>query len=108
MFNLKSKNRLFSCNLFNRKKRFNFFKCDLKDREYLENIFKEYKPRNEINLAAQACVRYSLENPSEYITSNLNGFFNIIDLFKEFNVDHFLYASSIPVYRGNKKITFGE
>ena len=91
-----------------KKKYFKFFKCDLKDREYLENIFKEYKPRNVINLAAQAGVRYSLENPSEYISSNLNGFFNIIDLSKEINVNHFLYASSSSVYGGNQKLPFAE
>jgi len=92
----------------NQKKHFKFIECDLKDRKSLDKIFKEYKPRKVINLAAQAGVRYSLKNPSEYISSNLTGFFNIIDLSKETNVKHFLYASSSSVYGGNEKLPFSE
>ena len=87
---------------------FNFFRYDLVDRSNLENLFKDYKPKYVINLAAQAGVRYSIENPTAYIQSNLNGFFNILDISSKYGVEHFLYASSSSVYGGNIKLPFSE
>lgn len=83
-------------------------KIDISDRSKLNNIFKKFNPDIVINLAAQAGVRYSLENPISYIESNLVGFFNIIDLSRENGVKHFIYASSSSVYGANKKIPFNE
>ena len=71
-------------------------------------IFKKYKPSVVIHLAAQAGVRYSLENPDSYIKSNVVGFNNILECCREFPLEHFLYASSSSVYGGNKKIPFSE
>ena len=92
----------------NKKLSFEFIKCSLEDRTQIENLFKKYKPEIVINLAAQAGVRYSLENPGSYIKSNLDGFFNIIDISKENQVKHFLYASSSSVYGGNEKYPYAE
>tara|TARA_B100000579_G_C22750284_1_gene813618 strand:- start:164 stop:1189 length:1026 start_codon:yes stop_codon:yes gene_type:complete len=74
----------------------------------LNNIFDEFKPKNVINLAAQAGVRYSIENPKAYIQSNLVGFNNILELCIKTNVDHFVYASSSSVYGGNKSYPYKE
>ena len=83
-------------------------KIDISDRSKLKNIFKKFSPDIVINLAAQAGVRYSLQNPSSYIESNMVGFFNIIDLSREYGVKQFIYASSSSVYGANKKIPFNE
>ena len=61
-----------------------------------------------INLAAQAGVRYSIENPYAYVQSNLVGFCNLIEESKNHNIEHFIYASSSSVYGGNKKLPFDE
>ena len=74
----------------------------------LTQICKTYKPNIIIHMAAQAGVRYSLENPSAYIQSNLVGFGNILEICKDLNVDNFLYASSSSVYGANKNIPFKE
>ena len=83
-------------------------KGDLCDIKFISRVFKEHNPRIVINLAAQAGVRYSLENPSSYINSNLVGFGNILECCKNNNIDHLIYASSSSVYGGNKKIPFSE
>ena len=90
------------------KKKSNFqFKCiDIEDYESLKNIFQDFSPDKVVNLAAQAGVRYSLENPFAYVGSNLVGFVNILELCKNFNVDGLVYASSSSVYGGNKKLPF--
>ncbi len=85
-----------------------FMKGDLCDIKFISRVFKEHNPRIVINLAAQAGVRYSLENPSSYINSNLVGFGNILECCKNNNIDHLIYASSSSVYGGNKKIPFSE
>ena len=77
---------------------FTFIKCDLEDKNNLDLIFKEHKPKKVINLAAQAGVRYSINNPSKYINSNLVGFANLLELCRSYEVEHFLYASSSSVY----------
>ncbi|MBH11170.1 MAG: capsular biosynthesis protein CpsI [Candidatus Marinimicrobia bacterium] len=81
-------------------------RISIEDNDSLKLVFKDLSPKIVINLAAQAGVRYSLENPSEYIKSNLVGFANILENSKNFEVDHFIYASSSSVYGGNKKIPF--
>lgn len=86
--------------------RFEFVKGDLADKETLENVFKDYNPDVVVNLAAQAGVRYSIENPDAYIQSNLVGFANILECCRHYPVEHLLYASSSSVYGGNEKIPF--
>ena len=87
---------------------YKFFKGDIADASFVNMIFKKYKPEVVINLAAQAGVRYSLENPSSYITSNILGFSNIIEACKNNAVKHLIYASSSSVYGGNKNLPFSE
>lgn len=85
---------------------FNFHKVDLKDKEVVDNIFETYQPTHVINLAAQAGVRYSIENPYAYVDSNLIGFMNILEACRNYPVVHLLYASSSSVYGGNKVVPF--
>ena len=87
---------------------FKFYKNDLEDIESLRKIFKENDIKYVINLAAQAGVRYSLKNPKAYINSNILGFSNILELSKDFNIKHLLYASSSSVYGGNIRMPFSE
>lgn len=87
---------------------FNFIKMDISDKVKLKQIFQEYKPSIVINLAAQAGVRYSIDNPDVYIQSNIIGFFNILEACRHFPVEHLLYASSSSVYGSNKKVPFEE
>ncbi len=91
-----------------KKIKFNFIEGDLTNRDSLISLFKQYNPRVVIHLAAQAGVRYSIENPSSYIDSNLIGFHNIIECCKEYSVENFIFASSSSVYGGNKKTPFNE
>ena len=87
---------------------FTFVKGDISDKEMILNVFQSYKPDIVINLAAQAGVRYSLENPDVYIQSNINGFFNILEGCRYYPVEHLIYASSSSVYGSNIKIPFEE
>lgn len=89
-------------------KRFKFFKLDICNKEDLKSIFERYKINKVIHLAAQAGVRYSIENPDAYIQSNIVGFMNLLELSKDFNVDHFIYASSSSVYGLNDSESFKE
>ena len=91
-----------------KEKNWQFFKIDLVDKDLLEETFQEYKPQTVINLAAQAGVRYSLENPGAYINSNIIGFYNILECCKISKVKSLLYASSSSVYGGNTNIPFSE
>ena len=84
------------------------FKIDLADQVKLEEIFKNYKPHKVINLAAQAGVRYSIENPLAYINSNIVGFANILENCRYNNVNHLVYASTSSVYGANTKMPFSE
>ena len=86
--------------------RFRFVRTDLLDKEHLSNIFGNEKFDVVCNLAAQPGVRYSLENPSAYIESNIVGFFNILECCRNFDIGHLVYASSSSVYGLNKKIPF--
>ena len=87
---------------------FEFIKADINDSPLIDNIFKTYEPSKVVNLAAQAGVRYSLENPHAYIDSNINGFMNILEACRNHKVQGLIYASSSSVYGGNKKTPFSE
>lgn len=86
--------------------KFTFIKGDLADKVAVCKVFEEKKPEIVVNLAAQAGVRYSIENPGVYIESNLIGFFNILEACRNWPVEHLLYASSSSVYGANKKVPF--
>ena len=86
---------------------FIFSKKKLKNKKNIFNIFKLRKPKKCYNLAAQAGVRYSIENPEAYLNSNLVGFINILEHGNN-DVDHFVYASSSSVYGGNVNMPFSE
>ena len=88
--------------------RFTFIKGDISDKDMLLRIFEQYKPKFVVNLAAQAGVRYSIENPDAYIQSNIIGFYNILEACRFNPVDHLVYASSSSVYGANKKVPFSE
>ena len=81
-------------------------KGSIADRELINRLFREYKFDIVVNLAAQAGVRYSIENPDVYIESNIIGFYNILEACRHNPVEHLVYASSSSVYGGNKKVPF--
>jgi UDP-glucuronate 4-epimerase len=85
---------------------FSFFKTDLADAAGLENIFKNNHFDIVVNLAAQAGVRYSLENPASYVNSNLAGFVNLLECCRHCKVKHMVFASSSSVYGANTKMPF--
>ncbi len=85
---------------------YRFLKADIADKPIIDKLFAEYKPQIVVNLAAQAGVRYSIENPDAYIMSNMMGFYNILEACRHFPVEHLVYASSSSVYGGNKKVPF--
>ena len=105
---------------------YHFIEADIADKATVDAIFSEYKPQIVVNLAAQAGVRYSIENPDAYIQSNLIGFYNILEACRhskelsssdspltshlsplsDTGVEHLIYASSSSVYGGNKKVPF--
>ncbi len=81
-------------------------KGSIADRDLIDKLFQEYKFDIVVNLAAQAGVRYSIENPDVYIESNIIGFYNILEACRHYPVEHLVYASSSSVYGGNKKVPF--
>ncbi|MGI9463503.1 MAG: SDR family NAD(P)-dependent oxidoreductase [Aestuariivirgaceae bacterium] len=81
---------------------FTFHEGDIADQAFVERTFSTRGPDRVIHLAAQAGVRYSLEQPRAYIETNLNGFFNIMEASKAAGVDHFVFASSSSVYGANR------
>ena len=91
---------------------FTFIKGNIADKELIARVFAEYKPQIVVNLAAQAGVRYSIENPDAYIEANLIGFYNMLEACRhsydngETGVEHLVYASSSSVYGSNKKIPY--
>lgn len=85
---------------------FRFEKVALEDAENLMRLAKEFQPDAIVNLAAQAGVRYSIDNPKAYIDSNLVGFLNILEVSRHLNVKHLIFASSSSVYGANTKIPF--
>jgi UDP-glucuronate 4-epimerase len=85
---------------------YSFIKCDLTDGDTLNSIFVNHKITKVINLAAQAGVRYSIENPKAYIDSNISGFANILECCRNNKIEHLVYASSSSVYGLNEKLPF--
>ena len=83
-------------------------KIDLVDLEQINEVFKRHKPDYVVNLAAQAGVRYSIENPLSYISSNILGFAHILENCKKYRVKHLVYASTSSVYGANTKMPFSE
>lgn len=88
--------------------RFTFVRGDLADAALVERLFAENGFDVVVNLAAQAGVRYSIENPRAYVESNLVGFFNVLEACRHHPVKHLVYASSSSVYGGNSKVPFSE
>lgn len=85
---------------------FRHLQLDLKDAAGLEAAFREHQPQRVVNLAAQAGVRYSLENPQAYIDANIVGFTNILENCRHHGVEHLVYASSSSVYGANTNMPF--
>jgi len=81
-------------------------RLDIADRTGMEAVFKQYQPQKVVNLAAQAGVRYSIENPHAYIDSNIVGFINILEGCRHHKVEHLVYASSSSVYGANESMPF--
>ena len=89
-----------------RSSRFRFIQADLTDKDSLFSTFEENNITSVVHLAAQAGVRYSIENPDAYIQSNIIGFMNILEACRHYSVEHLVYASSSSVYGANKKVPF--
>jgi len=87
---------------------YRFIKLNLEDREHLQKLFETEKFELVCNLAAQAGVRYSIENPYAYIESNIVGFLNILECCRHNNIKHLVYASSSSIYGMNSKVPFSE
>ncbi len=88
--------------------RFRFARLDIADRAGIAALFAADRPQQVINLAAQAGVRYSLQNPNAYVDSNVVGFVNILEGCRHNGVGHFVYASSSSIYGGNERMPFSE
>ncbi len=87
---------------------FKFQQGHLENKDELSAFWESHKPDYILHLGAQAGIRYSIENPAVYITSNVVGFQNVIDLALKFNVKNFVFASTSSVYGNNKQIPFSE
>ncbi len=99
-------NELEKLNQANPDNQWAFTKGDIADKATIDSLFEQYHFDVVVNLAAQAGVRYSIENPDAYIQSNLIGFYNILEACRHHPVMHLVYASSSSVYGGNKKVPF--
>lgn len=88
--------------------KFTFIKGDISDKDFILELFKLHRPAFVANLAAQAGVRYSIENPDAYMQSNVIGFYNVLEACRQYPVEHLVYASSSSVYGSNKKVPFEE
>lgn len=91
-----------------RNDRFTFLQADLAHKDSVLGLFEQHAPAFVVHLAAQAGVRYSLQNPDAYIQSNIVGFFNVLEACRRHPVDHLVYASSSSVYGSNTKVPFEE
>ena len=89
-------------------KNYYFFRGELEDKDLILKIFKRFNPDIIIHLAAQAGVRYSIDNPKVYFDSNLLGTFNILEVSRASSIKHLLIASTSSVYGANKKMPFNE
>lgn len=87
---------------------YHFIQLNLEDKHNMEALFQKHRFDFVCHLAAQAGVRYSIENPQTYIDSNITGFFNILECCRQFPVKHLVYASSSSVYGNNEKVPFSE
>lgn len=85
---------------------FTFIRGDLADRDCVNSIYEKHRPHITVNLAAQAGVRYSIDNPMSYVESNLVGFANILEACRNYGTEHLVFASSSSVYGGNTKVPF--
>ncbi len=83
-----------------------FIRGSIADKSLVNEVFRKYRPAVAVNLAAQAGVRYSIENPDAYIESNLIGFYNILEACRHHPVEHLVYASSSSVYGTNAKMPY--
>lgn len=92
--------------ILHKNKKIIFETINISDKASIEYIFSKHSPDYVVNLAAQAGVRYSIENPQAYIDSNIQGFINILEACRKFPVKHLIYASSSSVYGGNKIAPF--
>ncbi len=88
--------------------KWSFYKGSLESELILNDVFSRHCPDVVVNLAAQAGVRYSIDNPSAYIQSNLVGFSNLLEKCRHYSIKNFIFASSSSVYGGNKKLPFSE
>jgi len=95
-------------NKLKKNKKFSFYKVDLSNYKKLNNIVKKNKIKIIIHLAAQAGVRYSIKNPRSYFNSNLEGFFNILEVSRHNKIKHLIYASTSSVYGDSKKFPLNE
>ena len=86
--------------------KFIFMRENIANADAIMSVFRIFRPAVVVNLAAQAGVRYSIENPGAYIESNITGFYNILEACRRYPVEHLVYASSSSVYGGNKKVPF--
>ena len=91
---------------FIRHPHYTHYRADLADAATVDQAFATFKPQRVANLAAQAGVRYSLQNPHAYVQSNLVGFVNILEACRHGDVEHLVYASSSSVYGANRKLPF--
>ena len=89
-------------------KNFKFLKLDIKDQKDVLDLFKKESPERVLHLAAQAGVRYSIQNPYIYMDSNIQGFINILEGCRAIKTEHLVFASSSSVYGGNTKVPFSE
>ena len=92
--------------LLSKYEKFSFIKGDLADEKAVFDSFESFKPDIYVNLAAQAGVRYSIENPRAYIDSNMIGFFNVLEACRKYKPMHLVYASSSSVYGNQEKVPF--
>lgn len=93
-------------NILKQYDRFTFYRDQLENRDRLSQVFQNHRFDTVVNLAAQAGVRYSLENPHAYISCNIEGFLNLLEECRDSSVEHLIFASSSSVYGANKKIPF--
>ncbi len=102
------KARLEEINSITKYSNWNFHQFSIENKDCIEELFKQEKPKVVINLAAQAGVRYSIENPSAYIQANIVGFNNILESCQQNQIENLVYASSSSVYGGNRNLPFHE
>ncbi len=88
--------------------RFRFFRLDIADRDGIAALFAAERPQQVINLAAQAGVRYSLQNPHSYVDSNVVGFVNLLEGCRHNGIEHLVYASTSSIYGGNERMPYSE